>query len=738
MSGRDGPRPRRLIDRLVAATLLAGVAAAVLGAFLLQRSSRSATSNDARERARVLAEQYAVRFDDRVDDLVQDLEIVATRSEISALEPASAIELRVVLRTSKVFDELVLYDVEGRARAAAASRFLADPSEVEPEPGLAAAVAQAGQRVELVGDEAPVLRVAVAVQDPPGRTVGVLTGNAPLDLVGAVLEEVVAPGQPVPLLVSEEGRVLLHRDRDRVVKQEKFPLDAVLGAARGATVVDVSGERRIAAAVESGRLDAAVVVEQPQDEALAPVDERRRELVLILTATIVATVAAVIVAGEVLLRPLRPLTEAVARVGRGDVGVRTGVTGRGEIGRLAHEVDRMSEALDQRDEQLAQLQQLSLLVGSIAERSTVAPRILSGAVRLVRAEGAALLPPDPSSLDTPVVAGVVSPPADLEDIAGAARRTGGPVARPSPVGSHLLAVPLTSAEDAPLGTLVAVRRTEPFAASDGELLTAFAAFAAVAIDNARRLELQSSLADQLQATVDRRRDVIGTVTHEFRTPLACIEGFASSLVDGWAQYDDDERLELVGRIAHHAEEMEELVARFLDYSVTERGGVVAHLEPVALRPVVDQVVEVLAPLLAERELSVDVPELTVHADATLLRRTLTNLLSNAVKYSPQGAPVAIAAESDGTRVRIDVTDQGQGMSANEAAQAFEPFWRGGGSSTRTARGTGLGLALVSEYSRAMDGSCGVTSEVGHGSTFFVSLRLASVPATGLGGQVGGT
>lgn len=731
MSPVDRRRPRRLVDRLVAATLIAGVAAALLGAFLLQGSSRSATLADARERTRVLAEQYAVRFDDRVDGLVQDLEIAATRREIGRLEGGLAeTELRVVLRASEAFDELALLDTEGRPRAAAASRFLADVTTLPADAALASQVARRGAQVELESDARPALRVAVPVEEPPGRMVGVLVAHAPLDLVGTVLEEAVAPRQPVPLLVDDAGRVLLHRDRDRVVAAEDYPLEEVLRSARGATSVEVSGERRIAAAVPSTRLDAAVVAEQPQSEALAPVDERRRDLVLILSVTLLATIFAVIVAGEILLRPLRPLTAAVARVGRGDLGVRTGVTAHGEIGQLALEVDRMSEALDERDEQLAELRQLSLLVGSIAERSAVVPRILSGAVRLVRAEGAALLPADPTSLDAPVVAGAVPTTPDLDEVVRAARRTGGPVTRSSS-GAHLLGVPLASAEDAPLGTLVATRSTEPFGERDGELLSAFAAFASVAIDNAKRLELQRSLADQLQETVDRRRDVIGTVTHEFRTPLACIEGFASSLVDGWHDYGDDERLELVGRIAHHAEEMEELVARFLDYSVTERGGVVAHLEALSLRPVVDQVLEALAPLLAERALTVEVPELVVHADSTLLRRTLTNLLSNAVKYSPQGTPVSIAAESDGTRVRIDVTDEGRGMSTNEAAQAFEPFWRGGESSTRSARGTGLGLALVAEYTRAMEGACGVTSEVGRGSTFFITLRVASVePADG--------
>jgi signal transduction histidine kinase len=716
----------RVVNRLVAATLLAGVAAGVIGAVLLQRSSRASELDEARDQARVLAEQYAVRLDSRIDGLVDDLTLVSTQATIIQLGAGSSSELQVVLRASDVFDELVLYDLRGRPRGAAASRFLADPTTVRADPRLATSVARAGPSVELVSGDRSIVELAVPVEDPPGRPIGVLTGRAPLDLAAAVLEDALSPDQPVPFLVDDAGQVLLHRDRNRVASAEAFPLDAVLDEPSDAASLEVDGEHRVVAAVPSERLDAVVVVEQAEEVALAPVEAARRDLVLILTATLLATVVAVILVGELLLRPLRPLTSAVARLGRGDRGARTGVGGHGEIGALAHEVDRLAEALDERDAQLAELQELSLLVGVIAERDAVAPRVLSSAVRLVHADGAALLPSDPSTLESPVLAGALPGTNELTDAAQAARRTRGPVSRVSAHGEHLLAVPLSSTEGGAAPVLTVVRRSHPFDEQDRELLTAFAAFASVAVGNANRLALEQSLAEQLQQTVDRRRDLIGTITHEFRTPLACIEGFATALVDGWSQYPDEERIELVGRIAQHAEEMEDLVARFLDFTVTERGGVVAHLEPLELRPVVDQVLEALAPLLAERDLEVSVPPLLVLADATLLRRTLTNLLSNAVKYSTPGTRVAVAAESDGTRVRIDITDQGVGMSAQEAAQAFEPFWRGGGSTTRKARGTGLGLALVAEYVRAMDGACGVSSEVGRGSTFFVTVPVASL------------
>jgi signal transduction histidine kinase len=447
---------------------------------------------------------------------------------------------------------------------------------------------------------------------------------------------------------------------------------------------------------------------------------------MILLASVLATLVAVIAAGELLLRPLGPLTEVVARVGRGERGVRAGTSGYGEIGLLAREVDRMAEALDRRDEQLGELRDLSLLVGSLAERAEVARRVAHGGAKLVRANGCAVCPPPGGDPGLEASAGELPDAALVAEVGGGALRTSGAFARPTGRSSgELLGVPLTGSDDHPLGALVVHRRDRPFDDDDRAMVAAFASFAAVALDNARRLALQHALVEELQEVVDRRRDLIGNITHEFRTPLACIEGFTTALIDGWERYSEEERQELVQRIARHGEELDDLVSRFLDFTVTERGSLTARIDQVELDAAVRQAVDALAPLLSERQVEVDVPALTVSADSALLRRTLTNLLSNAVKYSSPGSRVTVRAVVDEVRVRVDVVDEGAGLTVQEAARAFEPFWRGGDPTTRVQRGAGLGLALVAEYVRAMGGSTGVTSEPGRGSTFFFTLPLAT-------------
>lgn len=730
-------RGRRIVDRLVLVTLVAGLGSGAAGAFLLQRSSSSSALDDARERNRSLAEQYAVRLDARVDNLVGTLLLMSTRADVASVTAAAETELRVVLRASPVFDELVVYDTAGRPVAAAASRFLTDADDYPAAPDLAAEASTTP--VVDIDDAAPArVRVAVPIENPPGTVAGALVGFAPLETVSAPLETVIPRGDPIPFLVADDGTVLVHRDRSRVVGADRFPIDAVRDADDGVRTLDLDGEDTLFAATPSERLAAAVVVEQDEDAARAAVEENLRELLVILVAAVVSAVVAVIAAGEWLLRPLGPLTRAVTRLGRGDRDVRTGVSGYGEIQVLAGEIDRMATALDRRDDQLAELRELSLLIGSLADRADVAERVASGAAKLIHADGAAVCAVGDDAVRVEASAGTLTRRDDLDEIVARAARTRGAARGADETdGPNILVVPLTGADDEPLGAIVVNRRTPRFDADEEDLLVAFASFAAVAVDNARRLALQRALADQLQEAVDRRRDLIGTITHEFRTPLACIEGFSTALVDGWDGYDDTERRELVERIGHHSEELDELVNRFLDFTVTERGGLSAHLGTVALDAAVSQAMEALAPLLAERRTAIDVAPITVAADPVLLRRTLANLVSNAVKYSTPGTTVTVRGRVDGDMARVEVADEGVGLSPDDARRAFEPFWRGGAATTRVARGAGLGLALVSEYVRAMRGTCGVSSEPGRGSTFFFTLPVATVAAP-VGGTEGGT
>ena len=127
--------------------------------------------------------------------------------------------------------------------------------------------------------------------------------------------------------------------------------------------------------------------------------------------------------------------------------------------------------------------------------------------------------------------------------------------------------------------------------------------------------------------------------------------------------------------------------------------------------------------MTDRPVEIRVPHWPVLADAVLLRRTLMNLLSNAVKYSDHGSPVLVRAAATHGSVRVEVIDRGVGLTDEEAARAFDPFWRAAHVATTHLRGTGLGLALVKEYVRVMGGEVHVVSKPGEGSTFLFTLPV---------------
>jgi signal transduction histidine kinase len=287
-----------------------------------------------------------------------------------------------------------------------------------------------------------------------------------------------------------------------------------------------------------------------------------------------------------------------------------------------------------------------------------------------------------------------------------------------------LLVPVPPGEETPLGVL-AVVTSEPrsFDPEERRLAVALASYAGIALGNLRRLDLERSLVAELQQALDERRELTANVSHELRTPLTCVSGFAETLRAHWGALSDDERLMFVDKICHHSAELGDLVERLLDYSQVEAGRMDPGIRAVDLLAEVEGTVAALGPLVAGRPVEIDIEVSSVMADKVLLRRTLTNLLSNAVKYSEPATPIVVRASVSGGVARVEVADQGTGLTAEEADRAFDPFWRASRVVTHTLRGTGLGLALVKEYVRVMGGDVSVESEPGRGSTFAFTLPL---------------
>jgi len=225
--------------------------------------------------------------------------------------------------------------------------------------------------------------------------------------------------------------------------------------------------------------------------------------------------------------------------------------------------------------------------------------------------------------------------------------------------------------------------------------------------------------------VDRiRSDFLSTVSHELRTPLTAIRGFADLLVAQWDATAAEQKRALVERIAAAGMRLERLIEDLLDFTRLERGHLAIDVRAHELQTIVEESLRQLAVVLDEHRLEVDVPPgLVALVDEKAIARVLANLLTNAAKFSLPGSTIAISGADEGDRVVLRVRDQGDGIPAPEHQHVFERFYRvGGGGAHRP--GTGVGLAIVKEFTEAQGGTVSLASTPGEGSEFTLRLRPA--------------
>jgi PAS domain S-box-containing protein len=238
---------------------------------------------------------------------------------------------------------------------------------------------------------------------------------------------------------------------------------------------------------------------------------------------------------------------------------------------------------------------------------------------------------------------------------------------------------------------------------------------------AEREEALRSAEDANAATMR----LLGWVSHELRTPLNTISGFAQLLQNSLAS-DADKAM--AANIVAASTHVNALVQDLLDYARAEANALEPTLSTVDLSEVVAEAVSLVTSLAAEHRVTIrfDRCESLVVADRRRLVQVLTNLVSNAVKYGGNGNTVTVQCQQADRHVRCMVTDQGTGIPAHLQREIFRPFHRLANS--HGTAGAGLGLSICEAYTRAMNGTLSVQSEVGRGTTFTVVLPDAAVPA----------
>lgn len=381
------------------------------------------------------------------------------------------------------------------------------------------------------------------------------------------------------------------------------------------------------------------------------------------------------------LRPVTHLQDTLAAIGRGETGRRVGFEGGGALASVGQSIDEAAARLEERmADQAREAKDLTSLFDGLEDGVAQVDR--DGLI--IRANRAFEGWIGRSGLAGERIGSLLRHPGNLAAVQQAIEGT--PGANESTSGRHTI---LLTARPDDRGALVVLR------------------------DLTRTRVLEGM-----------RRDFVANVSHELKTPLTNVLGFAEAIVE------DDEVPSgprgFADRIVANSRRMQVLVDDLLDLSRIESGAWTPEPVEVDLIAFTREVWVAFdrRPEEAGVELSIDVPaDLGLRADADALRQILRNLLDNALRYAPSGTAVAVTASREDGHVRIVVADEGAGIPTAHLERVFERFYRIDAARSREAGGTGLGLSIVKHLVVAHGGEIGIESEVGKGTRVWLVLPL---------------
>ena len=227
---------------------------------------------------------------------------------------------------------------------------------------------------------------------------------------------------------------------------------------------------------------------------------------------------------------------------------------------------------------------------------------------------------------------------------------------------------------------------------------------------------------------EEKNSLLGVAAHDLRNPLGAIFASSEYLLDELKHLTDDQ-LEMLRAIKSSSEFMLQLIEDILHLAKLEAGKLELRIASTDLAELAARHVAVTRPLAAHKNIRINShiePDLPpIEADAHKIEQVLENLIANAIKFSPPDTTVGVTLRRDGDSLRIEVSDQGPGIPEAEWGKLFQPFSRTSVRPTGGEKSSGLGLSIARKMVEAHGGRIWFESEVGKGSTFFVSLPLHS-------------
>ncbi|MDF2612472.1 MAG: hypothetical protein K0S71_258 [Clostridia bacterium] len=235
----------------------------------------------------------------------------------------------------------------------------------------------------------------------------------------------------------------------------------------------------------------------------------------------------------------------------------------------------------------------------------------------------------------------------------------------------------------------------------------------------------NQLMDRLQLFVEYQKQFVSDASHELRTPIAVIEGYATML-DRWGKEDPKILEESIQSIKNEAQNMKELVEKLLFLARSDRNTLKVTKEPINLSEIADQVIKETTFIDDEHEFVCRTDENTmILGDRQLIKELIRILVDNAVKYTPEDGSITLHCARTSKNVVLSVKDTGIGIAAEHLPHLFERFYRAGEARDKNSGGTGLGLAIAKWIADTHGAVIHVSSYEGEGTDFLIFFPLTT-------------
>ena len=632
----------------------------------------------------------------------------------------------------------------------------------------------------------PYMTIAMAgVSEEAGITVAEVN----LKFIWDVISRIKIGDKGLAYAIDPRGRLIAHPDISQVLQksdlsglpQVKAALEAKSGTEgeRVSIARNLQGHEVLAAFASIPSLGWHVFVEQPSEEAFAPLYESLKRTGALLLGGLVLSILAGLFLARRMVEPIRAVQAGAERIGAGNLDQAIEVHTGDELETLADQFNTMAQRLkdsytglerkvEERTRELTEtLQQqtatseiLRVISGSPTDTQPVFNAIVQSGIRLFEGSAVSIVLPEGELACAVAIADsdsvrrerwmkIFPVPLTREYLHGAAILDGKIIDVPDNAkrdeqyvpgmqnfitsGYRAMTIAPMMRDNIAIGA-ISVVRIMPGALSDKQiaLLKTFADQAVIAIENVRLFNEIQEKSRQVEIANQHKSEFLANMSHELRTPLNAIIGFSEVLQEKMFGEMNEKQSEYINDIHGSGKHLLSLINDILDLSKVEAGRMELDLATFNVPEAIDNALTLIRERASRHgiELQSDVAaQVTeIKGDERKVKQILLNLLSNAVKFTPEGGRITVAARPADNMVEVSVTDTGIGIAPEDCDAVFEEFRQVGTDYTKKAEGTGLGLALTRKFVELHGGKIRVTSEVGKGSTFAFTLPIEAAPA----------